>query len=202
VSEPGKTSEPETASGSFRERLASTKKAWGALGVGLGVLTLGIGGYIQSLLQPYFSVWQIIWSTLPLAVAVAIIGFTMSRDISLSGGAVIAIILGTFLASVLTGVTAGTRVFNYLFHAQYHCFSAYGSSSSQICYQSGYSAPNGNIFVEVLSGYVHIYGVIGFVRSVLVGLFLGYGANKLAVGTKSRKNRTVEDRGRQMGTQE
>jgi hypothetical protein len=187
VSEPGKTSEPETASGSFRERLASTKKAWGVLGVGLGVLTLGIGGYIQSLLQPYFSVWQIIWSTLPLAVAVAIISFTMSRDISLSGGAVIAIILGTFLASVLTGVTAGTRVFNYLFHAQYHCFSAYGSSSSQICYQSGYSAPNGNIFLEVLSGYVHIYGVIGFVRSVLVGLFLGYGVSKLVGGTEPRK---------------
>jgi len=168
------------------EGFASTKKAWGVLGVCLGVLTLGIGGYIQSLLQPYFSVWQIIWSTLPLAVAVTIISFMMFRDIPLSGGAMVAIIIGTFLASVLTGVTAGTRVFNYLFHAQYHCFSAYGASS-QICYQSGYSAPNGNIVLEILSGYVHIYGVIGFVRSVLVGLFLGYGVSKLAAGTESRK---------------
>jgi hypothetical protein len=41
MSEPGKMSKPETASGSFRERLASTKKAWGVLGVCLGVLTLG-----------------------------------------------------------------------------------------------------------------------------------------------------------------
>jgi hypothetical protein len=35
--------------------------------------------------------------------------------------------------------------------------------------------------LEILSGYVHIYGVIGFVRSVLVGLFLGYGVSKLVL---------------------
>jgi hypothetical protein len=189
MSEPGKTGKPETGSGSFRERLASTKKAWGLLGVALGLLTLGIGGYLQSLIQPYFSVGQIIWSTLPLAAAATIISFMAFRDITVSGGAVFAIILGTFLASVVTGVTAGTQVFNYLFHAQYHCFSVYGSSS-QACYQSGYSAPQGNIEFEVLSGYVHIYGVIGFVRSVLVGLFLGFGVSTLIGGTKARKTAT------------
>ncbi len=29
---------------------------------------------------------------------------------------------------------------------------------------SGYSSPNGNPEFEILSGYVHIYGVIGFLR--------------------------------------
>jgi len=186
MSEPGKASKQEADGGSFRERLASTKKAWGGLGVCLALLTQGIGGYIQSLLQPYFSVWQIIWSTLPLALAATILSFMAFRDISVSGGAVFAILLGTFIASAVTGVTAGTRVFDYLFHAQYRCFSTYGSSS-RFCYQSGYSGPHGNLEWAILSGYVHIYGVIGFVRSVLVGLFLGFGISKLTGRPKPRK---------------
>lgn len=172
--------EQEEKRESLAERLSHVKKAWGLLGIALAILTLGLGGYIQQLIQPYFTVWQIIWATLPLTAAVAIICFMLLRGHELSGGAIFSIIIGTFLASAVTGLTGGTRVFDYLYGAPFQCSAGSESAFPQLCHQYSSTAPNENMVLSILSGYVHVYGLIGFARSVLVGSFLGYGVCTVA----------------------
>jgi hypothetical protein len=168
---------------------SQVKKGWGWLLLGLGVLTQGVFGYVQSLLQPYFSVWQILWATLPLTAAGAICVFLARRNANVSGFGVICIVIGTLFASALTGVTSGPAVVQYLYHPEYRCGYTSIGYTHELCVESGYSAPSGNLVWAVLSGYVHIYGIIGFIRAVLVGCFVGFGADRLIVGVTQRAKR-------------
>ncbi|MGD0700972.1 MAG: hypothetical protein ABSA02_13930 [Trebonia sp.] len=161
----------KSTDGDSSTKTKRVSKAWGLLGIAIAILGTGIGGYIQHLLQPYFTVLQIVWATLPLTIAVTIYAFLVLRGVRVSLLTFSLIVVGTFIASVITGVTGGTRVYNYLFHPNYNCFSV---NSSQYCYESGYSAPSGNPVWAILSGYLHIYGIVGAIRSLLVGGFLGY----------------------------
>jgi amino acid transporter len=154
------------------------KEAWKWLGVALAILAYGGLGYIQHLLQPYFSVWQILWATLPLAVAVAVLVFLGFRGIKVTAGVFFTILVGTFFASALTGLTSGTSVFDYLYHRPPPCGLAGIGNPNAPCNQSGFD-PSQNLYWAILSGYVHIYGVLGFIRSVLVGGFVGFSAAAL-----------------------
>jgi hypothetical protein len=155
------------------------KQAWKWSGVILGLLTYGVTGYIQHLLQPYFSFWQLLWTTLPLAVAAGLIVFLGIRQVRVTAAGVFGIIVGTLAASVITGLTSGTRVFDYLYHPEYRCAYTSLGYTGQFCYQYGYSAPSGNLELAILSGYVHIYGVAGFIGSIVAGGFVGLSAAAL-----------------------
>ncbi len=175
MSEPNATSRRgPTSEEDAEDEFDLIKKAWKWLGIALAVLAYGGLGYIQHLLQPYFSVWQILWVTLPLALAVATLVFLAFRDIKVTAAGFFAILVGTLLASALTGLTSGTSVLDYLYHPEYRCdFTSLGYTH-ELCFQSGYSAPSGNLEWAILSGYVHIYGIVGFIRSILVGGFVGF----------------------------
>lgn len=155
------------------------KQAWKWSWALLGVLAYGVTGYIQHLLQPYFSFWQLLWTTLPLAVAAGIIVFLEIRKVRVTAAGVFGIIAGTLVACVVTGVTSGTRVFDYLYHPEYRCAYTSLGYTGRLCYQSGYSTPSGNLELAILSGYVHIYGVAGFVGSIIAGGFVGLSAAAL-----------------------
>jgi hypothetical protein len=99
------------------------------------------------------------------------------------------VIIGTLFASALTGVTSGTRVVQYLYHPEYRCAYTSIGYTRELCFASGYSAPSGNLAWAVLSGYIHIYGIVGFVRAILVGCFVGFGADRLIAGVTQRTKR-------------
>jgi hypothetical protein len=101
------------------------------------------------------------------------------RNVTVTAAGVFGIIAGTLVACVVTGLTSGTRVFDYLFHPEYRCAYTSLGYKGQLCYQSGYSAPSGNLELAILSGYVHIYGVIGFIGSIVAGGFVGLSAAAL-----------------------
>ena len=155
------------------------KQAWKWSGVLLGVLAYGVTGYIQHILQPYFSFWQLLWTTLPLAVAAGILVFFGMRNVTVTTAGVFGIIAGTLVACVITGLTSGTRVYDYLFHPDYRCAYTSLGYTGRLCYESGYSAPSGNLELAILSGYVHIYGVAGFIGSIVAGGFVGLSAAAL-----------------------
>jgi hypothetical protein len=182
---PAKKKAAENEDGPFSQ----VKKTWGWLLIGLGVLTQGVFGYIQSLLQPYFSVWQILWATLPLTAAVAICVFLAMRDVNVSVFGVSCIVIATLFASALTGVTSGARVVQYLYHPENRCGYTSIGYTHGLCPEPGYSAPSGNLVWAVLSGYVHFYGIIGFIRAVLVGCFVGFGADRLIAGVAKQAKR-------------
>jgi hypothetical protein len=182
---PARKKAAEEKDGPFRQ----VKRASGWLLIGVGVLTQGVFGYIQSQLQPYFSVWQILWATLPLTAAVAICVFLAMRDVRLSLFGVVCIVIGTLFASALTGVSSGPRVIQYLYHPETRCEYTSIGYAHEVCFESGYSAPSGNLVWAVLSGYFHIYGIIGFIRAVLVGCFVGFGADRLIIGVAQQAKR-------------
>jgi amino acid transporter len=185
VSEPNASPKPGRASAEGNDHedededeFDQIKNAWKWLGIVLAIFAYGGLGYIQHVLQPYFSVWQILWVTLPLGVTVAIVVFLEFRGVKVTGGAFFAILLGAFLAGALTGLTSGTSVFDYLYHRPGPCDLANIGNPNAPCNQSGFNQ-NENIFWAILSGYVHIYGILGFIRSVLVGGFVGFSAAAL-----------------------
>jgi hypothetical protein len=153
------------------------KSGWGWLS--LGIAALGGSSFIQHEIQPFLSVWQIFWVTLPLTTAVAILT-VMELTGHLTLGRGVWVIVGTCAASIVTGVTAGQRVYAYLFQAQYDCFPR-NESSPQICYATpGYPHASGNPVVSVLAAYLHLYGVAGFLSAILVGAFFGWAARNIA----------------------
>ena len=165
------------------------KQAWKWSGGILGVLFYGVTGYIQHQLQPYFSFWQLLWTTLPLAVAAGILVFLAIRNVTVTAFGVFGIIAGTLIACVITGLTSGTRVYDYLFHPEYRCAYTSLGYTGRLCYQSGYSAPSGNLELAILSGYVHIYGVTGFIGSIVAGGFVGLSAAALIARAERRAKR-------------
>jgi hypothetical protein len=165
------------------------KQAWKWSGVILGVLLYGVTGYIQHQLQPYFSFWQLLWATLPLAVAAGILVFLAIRNVTVTAFGFFGIIAGTLIACVITGLTSGTRVYDYLFHPEYRCAYTSLGYTGRLCYESGYSAPSGNLELAILSGYVHIYGVTGFIGSIVAGGFVGLSAAALIARAERRAKR-------------
>jgi hypothetical protein len=178
------------------ESLGEIKEGWGRLGkrlallsfIGL-VLTVGPGVAIQHELQPYLSVLQIIWLTLPLTAAVAII-VVADRTDNLTPTLAWFTIALTLVACALTGLSSGPAVSHFLFHPTQTCTQVL-PGQGPLCTTTGYASynPTGFFPLNVLLAYLHIYGWFGCIRSILVGLFLGGSIYSLAVLMKQKMRR-------------
>lgn len=163
----------DPAEESFFKRLFEAKRWVGWALIVVAIATKGLGSFIQQEISPYISTLQFIWVTLPLTVAVIIITILAIID-RITPGRLVFVIIGTCAASILTGVTAGKKIYAYLFQAQYNCFHTF-PNQPQICYNTyNYSHASGNPVISILAAYMHIYGFVGFVSSIIAGALLGY----------------------------
>jgi hypothetical protein len=178
------------------ESIGEIKEGWGRLGKRLGLLSLiglvlsaGPGVAIQHELQPYLSILQIIWLTLPLTAAVTII-VVADRTDSLTPTLAWFTIALTLLACALTGLSSGPAVSHFLFHPTQTCTQVL-PDQGPLCTTTGYASynPTGFFPLNVLLAYLHIYGWFGCVRSILVGLFLGGSIYSLTVVMKRKTGR-------------
>jgi hypothetical protein len=189
-------SRPDPAGENPGEPLGEIRNGWGRLGKRLSLLSLiglvlsaGPGVAIQHELQPYLSVLQIIWLTLPLTAAVAII-VVADRTESLTPTLAWFTIALTLVACALTGLSSGPAVSHFLFHPTQTCTQVL-PDQGPLCTTTGYASynPTGFFPLNVLLAYLHIYGWFGCIRSVLAGLFLGGSIYSLAVLMKQKTGR-------------
>ena len=148
------------------DRLKKIKSVWGWVVITLAILTEGIAAEIQAAEAPFTNAWQVIWVTLPLTIAVAIIVGMAVLDVLTFTRLCFTIVL-TLVASGLTGATAGTSVSHYLL-------------GNQAPGESGFSIP------QILGAYLHVYGFVGCIKSVVVGGFIGWASCTLMILARSK----------------
>jgi hypothetical protein len=150
-------------------RIKRVSKAWGWLLLALGVITLGLRGYVLQRLQDgVLSVGQIVWLTLPLVGAVAIMVYRARARLHTTLAGYFGILVGTLAASVVTGISSGDRVADALFHFDSSCIVS-GS-----CGEPASSGDPISLTVRVIGAYFQVYGVTGFLSAIVVGAFFGY----------------------------
>ncbi len=138
----------------------------------VGILVGGIGTFIQEKVQEVLTFWQIIWLTLPLTVAVAILAYRIFAKQAITLSVFLSTVIGTFVASVVTGATAGTQVADALFkpHVDLACLRDNTCSTPDPIT----GGPFGFV-ARLLGGYLQVYGGIGVLKAVVVGTFIAYG---------------------------
>jgi hypothetical protein len=162
---------------------STIKTWWTCLTIALSLLTYGLGSFLQRELEPFFSVWQIAWVTLPLTLTVALISFLLFIK-KLTFWRMVVITWAAFAASVVTGTTAGRRVSAYLSVAHSRWVGPKTCSPVgpiNFClpdFSKGHlvtSHPHQHFpIVDYILAYLNLYGWIGGIKALLVGCFLGY----------------------------
>lgn len=162
-------------------RLKQVRRAWGLLLLALSILTLGLRGYLlQQLHDGFLTVWQITWLTLPLVAAIAILVYRWRTRQPTTLMGVFGIILGTLVASWLTGLSSGQRVADSLFHYDASC-----------ALRNSCETPSGNpisLTLRIIGSYYEVFGSTGFLSAIAVGAFLGYALAVLSGKDRGRPN--------------
>jgi hypothetical protein len=169
--EPGGTESGDAIPGRVKRIVRASGWTW----VAFGLLTSGVGGYLEAnYLQPVLSVWQIIWLTLPLSVSVAVFSNRIwaRRPLGLLG--VCGLVIVTFVASLFAGLSSGGRVAEYLFPPVYR----FGCLSDG-CRTGDLGGGAVEPAARILWAYLQVYGVGNVLRSIVVGTMIGYGAHQL-----------------------
>src|SRR4051812_1378479 len=156
-------------------RLKQVSRAWGLLLVALSIITLGLRGYLlQRLHDGVLTVWQVSWLTLPLVAATTILVYRWRTRQPTSFAGFVGVVLGTLLASVLTGISSGQRVADSLFHYDANCLL------HDTCTDAGYTGNPVSLLLRVFGSYLQIYGATGVLSAIAVGTFMGYAFAVLA----------------------
>jgi hypothetical protein len=101
------------------------------------------------------------------------------KDLGLAG--VTWILFGTIIASYLTGLSSGHRIFDALYdpHVDYACLS------TNTCFQlQSTSGGTPGLIVKIIGAYLHLYGFVGFVKAIVAGILFGYGVHELTYKAK------------------
>jgi len=150
-------------------RLKQVSRAWGLLLVALGIITLGLRGYLlQRLHDGVLSVGQIVWLTLPLVAATTILVYRWRARQPTSFAGFVGIVVGTLVASVLTGISSGQRVADSLFHYDANCLL------HNTCTDASDTGNPVSLVLRIFGSYLQIYGTTGVLSAIAVGAFLGY----------------------------
>lgn len=150
-------------------RLRQVSRAWGLLLLVLGLITLGLRGYLlQRLHDGVLTVWQITWLTMPLVVAAAILVYRWRARQATSLPAVVGIVVATLAASWLTGLSSGERVADALYHYDANCLL-----HNTCAEPSGMGNPI-SLTIRIVGAYLQVYGTTGFLSALAIGAFLGY----------------------------
>ncbi len=166
----------EPAKDTFVERTKKVHEAWGRMFLIFGILVVGVGGFIQEKVQEVLTFWQVIWLTLPLTAAVAILAYRVFAKQAITLSVFIGTVIGTLVASIVTGLSSGNQVAAALFHADYNldCLSTDSCTTSDPA--SG--GPIGLVF-RIFGAYLHVYGGIGVIKALVAGVFIAYGIHEM-----------------------
>lgn len=163
-----------------KARVSRIRRAWGLLLLALALLSLGLRGYLLKQVQDtVLTVWQILWLTVPLTAAVAILAYLAFARKAISVLTVVGVVVGTLVASLFVGLSSGGRVADELFPSDAGC------ALRQTCGQQtgGDSAPE--LAIRIIGAYLKVYGVTGFLSAIAVGTFLGYAFSVLSGRSKT-----------------
>ena len=185
----GSRSATDSQDDQFERNAALARKRLAALIFLLGLPTFTLSGVIWKLIDDtgLLTIWQQIWLTLPLTLAVALLTFCWLTKVRLSYGAVVAIVVLSFVIVTALGWHSDVR-FGDIVSGGYTCtqrapgvpvhFGGVDYATPGLCVASTYHAalPWYEWPVGLAGEYLRVFGARGFLSALAVGAFLGTGA--------------------------